>query len=34
MGNGIDELKKKADYVTKDILDHGIESALKHFGLI
>lgn len=34
MGNGIDELKKKADYVTKDILDHGIESALKHFELI
>ena len=34
MGNGIDELKKKAAYVTKDILDDGIESALKHFGLI
>ena len=34
MGNGSDELKKSASFVTKDLLDNGIEYALKHFGMI
>lgn len=34
MGNGAEELKAIADYVTKDINDNGIEAALKHFGII
>ena len=34
MGNGSDELKKSASFVTKDLLDNGIYYALKHFGMI
>jgi Cof subfamily protein (haloacid dehalogenase superfamily) len=34
MGNGKEELKKEADYVTADIDDDGIEKALIHFGVI
>ena len=34
MGNGIDALKRAANYVTTDIDDNGIANALKHFGLI
>lgn len=34
MGNGNDELKKHADFITKNIDDDGFEYALKHFNLI
>ena len=34
MGNAIDELKEKADFVTKNADDDGIEYACKHFGWI
>ena len=34
MGNGTEEAKTAADYITADIDDDGIEKALKHFGLI
>lgn len=34
MGNGNEELKKSADYVTADIDDDGIMKALQHFQLI
>ncbi len=34
MGNAIDELKEKADFVTKDADKDGIEYACKHFGWI
>ena len=34
MGNGTDEAKAAADYVTADIDDDGIAKALRHFGLI
>ena len=34
MGNAIDELKEKADYVTSDAADDGIYNACKHFGWI
>ena len=34
MGNGADEVKAVADYVTADVDDDGIEKALKHFNLI
>ena len=34
MGNAIDDLKKRADYVTMGIDDGGIEYALKAFGLL
>lgn len=34
MGNGMDILKEKADYVTAPLLEDGIYKALKHFGLI
>lgn len=34
MGGGMEELKAEAEYVTADILDDGVEKALKHFGLI
>ena len=34
MGNAIDELKEISCFVTKDILDDGIEYACKHFNLI
>lgn len=34
MGNAVQELKDKADYVTTDIEDDGIWNACKHFGFI
>lgn len=34
MGNGNDEAKAAADYVTDNIEDDGIANALRHFGLI
>ena len=34
MGNGADELKAMADYVTDDIEEHGLVNAMKHFGII
>ncbi|MBQ3488899.1 MAG: HAD-IIB family hydrolase [Clostridia bacterium] len=34
MGNGMAELKEKADFVTESVLDDGIEKALKHYSLI
>lgn len=34
MGNGQDEIKAMADFVTKDILDDGIQYAFEHFELI
>ena len=34
MGNGSEEAKAAADYITADIDDDGIEKALKHFNLI
>lgn len=34
MGNGIDELKSVADYVTDPVNENGIYNALKHFKLI
>lgn len=34
MGNGIDEVKNAADYVTADISDDGVKKALMHFNLI
>ena len=33
MGNGQDEVKKLAEYVTADVGQDGIEKALKHYGL-
>lgn len=33
MGNGNEEIKKVASYVTANLLDDGIYKALKHFGL-
>lgn len=33
MGNAIDELKEKADYVTTNVDDNGIYNACKHFNL-
>ena len=34
MGNGTEELKRKADYVTRNVGEGGIRSALEHFGVI
>ncbi len=34
MGNGTDEAKAAADYVTTNVEDEGIPNALRHFGLI
>lgn len=34
MGNGMDEAKAQADFVTADLLEDGIEKALYHYGLI
>lgn len=34
MGNAEKEVKEKADYVTADIDDDGIEKAFRHFGII
>lgn len=34
MGNGTDEVKKAADYVTDAVDEDGIANALRHFGLL
>ena len=34
MGNGEEQVKAQADYVTADVDDDGIAKALRHFGLI
>ena len=34
MGNGTEDIKEQADYVTDVLERDGIEKALKHFGLI
>ena len=34
MGNGAEELKQMADYVTKDIGEDGLAHAMRHFGII
>lgn len=34
MGNGTDEAKAAADYITDDVDKNGIANALRHFGLI
>ena len=34
MGNGGEDVKAAADFVTRDIDDDGIAYALQHFGLI
>lgn len=34
MGNGTDEIKQHADYVTDEADNDGIYKALKHFELI
>ena len=34
MGNGLEEVKKLADFVTKDINENGIAYALKELGLV
>ena len=34
MGNGSEEAKAAADYVTSDLFEDGIYRALQHFGLI
>ena len=34
MGNGMDELKKQADFITGSVLEDGIFTALRHFQLI
>ena len=34
MGNAIDALKEKADYITASVDDDGVQDALRHFGVI
>ena len=34
MGNGMEELKDRAEYITASVLEDGIEKALRHYGLI
>jgi Cof subfamily protein (haloacid dehalogenase superfamily) len=34
MGNAKDSVKAVADYITDSVDEHGIENALRHFGLI
>ena len=34
MGNGVDNLKREADYVTTEVGNDGIKNALEHFGII
>lgn len=34
MGNGTDEVKEAAEYVTTDIMENGIQNGLKYYGLI
>lgn len=34
LGGGMEELKREAEYVTAEVMDDGIEKALRHYGLI
>ena len=34
MGNGMEELKREAEYITASVLEDGLEKALRHFGLL
>ena len=34
MGNAVQELKDRAEFITTDILDDGVMNGLKHYGLI
>ena len=34
MGEGMEALKQEAEFITANVMDDGIEKALKHFGLI
>lgn len=34
MGNGMDEVKAVAEYVTDSVMEDGVEKALRHYGLI
>ena len=34
MGNACEALKKRADYITTDVDDNGIQNACRHFGWI
>ena len=34
MGNGMEQLKQKAEFVTDSVLEDGIEKALRHYGLL
>ncbi|MCW3170652.1 HAD hydrolase family protein [Chryseobacterium sp. 09-1422] len=34
MGNARENVKQAADFITDDVDHHGVESALKHFGLL
>ena len=34
MGNGVDDLKEKAEYITTEILKDGVYLGLKHYGLV
>ena len=34
MGNAVDKVKEKAEFVTTDILDNGVWNGLAHYGLI
>jgi Predicted hydrolases of the HAD superfamily len=34
MGNGKDEVKKVATYVTSEVWSDGVLQGLKHFGLV
>jgi hydroxymethylpyrimidine pyrophosphatase-like HAD family hydrolase len=34
MGNGVDALKEKAEYITTEILKDGVYLGLKHYGLV
>ena len=34
MGNAGDNVKEIADFITEDVDNHGVEAALRHFGLL
>ena len=34
MGNGSDNMKKIADYITESVDNNGIYNAVRHYGLI
>lgn len=34
MGNGMEELKQQAEYITASVMEDGVAKALRHFGLI